>query len=58
MAGGGFGRKLGTDVKVLVAVHHVPGHYCLAFVDFKRERFLYADPLDVDSTRGRGLSTR
>ena len=57
MAGGGFGRGLGTHVKVLVAAHYVPGHYCLAFVDFERERFLYVDPLDVDNdgTRGHGL---
>ena len=41
---GGFGRKLGIDVKVLVAAQYVPGHYCLAFVDFERENFMYTDP--------------
>ena len=54
MAGGGFGRGLGTHVKVLVAAHYVPGHYCLAFVDFERERFLYADPYHVDKSDKRG----
>ena len=40
---GGFGRKLGIDVKVLVAAQYVPGHYCLAFVDFDRQNFMYVD---------------
>ena len=40
---GGFGRKLGIDVKVLVAAQYVPGHYCLAIVDFDRQNFMYVD---------------
>jgi len=53
MAGGGFDRRLGYDVKVLVAAHWIPGHLCLAFVDFHSERFVYADPLDVDDDGSR-----
>ena len=53
MAGEGFGRRLGNEVKVLVAAHWTPGHFCLAFVDFQCERFVYADPLDVDNEAAR-----
>jgi hypothetical protein len=58
MAGGGFGRRLGNEVKVLVAAHWIPGHFCLAIVDFEHERFVYVDPLDVDNdgSRGNGLT--
>jgi len=55
IAGGGFGRRLGYDVKVLVAAHLIPGHFCLTFVDFHSERFVYADPLDTDNDGSRGL---
>ena len=37
---GGFGRKLGIGVKVLVAAHYVPSHYYFAFVDFERGHFM------------------
>ena len=53
IAGEGFGRRLGNEVKVLVAAHWTPGHFCLAFVDFQCERFVYADPLDVDNEAAR-----
>ena len=55
---GGFGRKLGTGVKVPVAVHYVPGHYCFAFVGFERGRFVYAGPYFgfVDEQRDCGLT--
>ena len=41
---GGFGRKLDTEVRVTVATHYIPDHYCLAFVDFGRGHFVYSDP--------------
>ena len=41
---GGSNPKLGMDGQVLVAAHYVPGHFCLAFVDFDREKFMYIDP--------------
>ena len=56
----GFGRKLGTEVKVLVAAHYVPGHYCPSFVDFERGRFVYTDPYFdfVDKNSDYGLTAR
>ena len=41
---GGSNPKLGMDGQVLVAAHYVPGHFCLAFVDFDREKIMYIDP--------------
>ena len=43
---GGFRHKLGIDVKVLVAAHYVPGHYCPAFADFDRQNFMNIGPFN------------
>ena len=43
--GTGITAQIGTRRQIIMAPHHVPGHWCLAHADLRQSKLHYYDPL-------------